>query len=66
MREFHIVWQFAQNDVPSKEISNNVNESDNDPGSPSVVLDGNEYKYHKRVFNNLKCSFYRPNLKHGC
>ena len=38
MREFDIVQQYAQNDGTSQEIPNNVNESDNDPRSPSVVL----------------------------
>ena len=38
-------------------------ESDNDPRSPSVVSNGNAYKYHKRIFNQLQFSFYRPNLE---
>ena len=62
MREFDIVQQYAQNDGPSQEIPNNVNESDNDPRSPSIVLSGNGYKYHKNVFNQLQSSFYRPKL----
>ena len=63
MREFDIVQQYAQNDGPSGEIPNNVNESDNDPRSPSVVLSGNGYKYHKKVFNQLQSGFYRPKLQ---
>ena len=31
MREFDIVLQYAQNDGPSQEIPNNVNEPDSDP-----------------------------------
>ena len=46
--------QYAQNDGPSQEIPNNVNESDNDPRSPSVILSGNGSKYHKKVFNQLE------------
>ena len=63
MREFDIGRQYAQNDGPSQEIPNNVNESDNNPRGPSVVLSGNGYKYHKKVFNQLQSSFYRPKLK---
>ena len=37
-----------------------MNESDNYPRSPSVVLSGNGYKYHKKV---LQSSFYRPKLQ---
>ena len=48
MREFDIVQQYARNDGTSQEIPNNVNESDKDPRSPSVVLSGNGYKYHKK------------------
>ena len=55
--------QYAQNDGTSKEIPNNVNESDNDPRSPSVVLSGNGYKYHKKVFDQLQSSFYQPKLE---
>ena len=63
MREFDIVQQYAQNDGTSQEIPNNVNESDNDPRSPSVVLSGNGYKYHKKVFDQLQSSFYQPKLE---
>ena len=63
MREFNIVGQYAQNDGPSQEIPNIVNKSDNDPRSPSVVLSGNGYKYHKQVFNQLQSGFYRPKLQ---
>ena len=56
MREFDVVQQYALNDGTSQEIRNNVNESDNDPRSPSVVLSGNGYKYHQ-----LQSSFYQPN-----
>ena len=41
MREFDIVQQHAQNDGLSQEISDNVNEFDNDARSPSVGLSGN-------------------------
>ena len=51
MREFDIGQQYAQNAGTSPEIPNNVNESDNDPTSPSVVLNGNGYKYHKKLFD---------------
>ena len=63
MREFDIVQQYAQNDGPSREIPDNVNESNNYPRSPSVVLSRNGYKYHKKVFSQLQSSFYRPKLK---
>ena len=63
MGEFDIVQQYAQNDGTSQEIPNNVNESDNDPRSPSVVLSGNGYKYHKKVFDQLQSSFYQPKLE---
>ena len=63
MREFDIVQQYAQNDGTSQEIPNNMNESDNDPRSPSVVLSGNGYKYHKKVFDQLQSSFYQPKLE---
>ena len=55
--------QYAQNDSTSQEIPNNVNESDNDPRSPSVVLSGNGYKYHEKVFDQLQSSFYQPKLE---
>ena len=58
IREFDIVQQYAQNDGPSQEIPNNMNESDNSPRSPSVVFSGNGYKYHKKVFDQLESSFY--------
>ena len=54
---------YAQNDGPSQEIPNNVNESDNDPRSPSVVLSGNGYKYRKKVLDQLQSSFYLPKLR---
>ena len=53
----------AQNNGTSQEIRNNVNESDNDPRSSSVVLSGNGYKYHKKVFDQLQSSFYQPKLE---
>ena len=53
----------AQNDGTSQEIPNNVNESDNDPRSSSVVLGGNGYKYHKKVFDQLQYSFCQPKLE---
>ena len=62
MREFDIVQQYAQNDGTSHEIPKNVNESDNDPRSPSDVLSGNGYKYHKKVVDQLQCSFYLQKL----
>ena len=62
MREFDIVQQYAQNDGPSQEIPNNVNEFNNHPRSPSDVLSGNGYKHHKKVFDQLQSSFYRPKL----
>ena len=55
--------QYAQNDGTSQEISNNVNEPDNDPRSPSVVLSGHGYKYDKKVFDQLQSSFYQPKLE---
>ena len=63
MREFDFLQQYAQNDGPSQEIPNNVNESDNGPRSPAVVLNGNGYKYHKKVFNQLQSSFYQLRLQ---
>ena len=63
MREFDIVQQYVQNDGTSQEIPNNVNEPDNDPRSPSVVLSGNGYKYHKKVFDQLQSSFFEPKLE---
>ena len=58
MRECDIVQQYAQNDGTSHEVPDNMNESDNDPRSPSDVLGGNGYKYHKQVVDQLQCSFY--------
>ena len=55
--------QYAQNDGTSQKIPNNVNESDNDPRSPSVVLSGNGYKYHKKVFDQLQSGFYQPKVQ---
>ena len=63
MREFDIVQQYTQNDGTSQEIPNNVNEYDNNPRSPSVVLSGNGYKYHKKVLDQLQSSFYQPKLE---
>ena len=48
MGEFVIMCQYAQNDGPSQELPNNVNESDNDPRSQSFVLSRNGYNYHKK------------------
>ena len=41
----------------------NDHESDNDPRSPTVALSGNGYKCHKKLFNQLQFSFYRPKLQ---